>query len=35
MAFALLLLVPVIGARNIFYLEVIFQICVFAALALG
>ena len=35
MAFALLLLVPVVGARNIFYLEVIFQICVFAALALG
>jgi branched-chain amino acid transport system permease protein len=35
MAFALLFLVPVIGARNIFYLEVIFQICVFAALALG
>src|SRR3990172_5492253 len=35
MAFALLLLVPVVGARNIFYLEVIFQICVFAVLALG
>lgn len=35
MAFSLLLLVPVIGVRNIFYLEVIFQICVFAALALG
>jgi branched-chain amino acid transport system permease protein len=35
MAFALLFLVPVIGVRNIFYLEVIFQICVFAALALG
>jgi branched-chain amino acid transport system permease protein len=35
MAFSLLLLVPIVGARNIFYLEVIFQICVFAALALG
>ncbi len=30
-----LILVPVIGMRNIFYLEVIFQISVFAALALG
>ena len=30
-----LVLVPVIGARNIFYLEVIFQICLFSALALG
>lgn len=30
-----LLIVPVIGVRNIFYLEVIFQISVFAALALG
>ena len=29
------LLVPVIGARNISYLEIIFQISVFAALALG
>jgi branched-chain amino acid transport system permease protein len=28
-------IVPVLGARNIFYLEVIFQIAVFAALALG
>jgi branched-chain amino acid transport system permease protein len=28
-------LVPVLGARNIFYLEVIFQIAVFSALALG
>ena len=28
-------LIPVLGARNIFYLEVIFQIAVFAALALG
>ncbi|MEW5872233.1 MAG: branched-chain amino acid ABC transporter permease [Chloroflexota bacterium] len=31
----LLVLVPVLGVRNIFYLEVIFQISVFAALALG
>jgi branched-chain amino acid transport system permease protein len=30
-----LVLVPVIGLRNIFYLEVIFQMSVFAALALG
>ncbi len=30
-----LVLVPIVGARNIFYLEVIFQISVFAALALG
>ena len=30
-----LLIVPVLGIRNIFYFEVIFQICVFAALALG
>ena len=29
------LVIPVLGIRNIFYLEVIFQICVFAALALG
>ncbi|HSV57225.1 MAG TPA: hypothetical protein VLH39_08995, partial [Magnetospirillaceae bacterium] len=28
-------LVPILGARNIFYLEVIFQISVFSALALG
>ncbi|NWG35077.1 MAG: branched-chain amino acid ABC transporter permease [Chloroflexi bacterium] len=28
-------ILPVLGVRNIFYLEVIFQICVFAALALG
>jgi branched-chain amino acid transport system permease protein len=28
-------LVPVLGLRNIFYLEVLFQICVFASLALG
>lgn len=28
-------IIPVIGVRNIFYLEVIFQISVFAALALG
>jgi branched-chain amino acid transport system permease protein len=31
----LLFLVPILGVRNIFYLEVIFQIAVFAALALG
>ena len=30
-----LLIFPVIGVRNIFYLEVIFQVSVFAALALG
>lgn len=30
-----LVIVPIIGVRNIFYLEVIFQIAVFAALALG
>lgn len=30
-----LIIIPVIGMRNIFYLEVIFQISVFAALALG
>jgi branched-chain amino acid transport system permease protein len=30
-----LVLVPIVGMRNIFYLEVIFQICLFAALALG
>lgn len=30
-----LLVIPVIGVRNIFYLEIIFQISVFAALALG
>lgn len=29
------IILPVLGIRNIFYLEVIFQICVFAALALG
>ena len=34
-AVTLLILVPVVGVRNIFYLEVIFQISVFAALALG
>jgi branched-chain amino acid transport system permease protein len=28
-------IIPILGARNIFYLEVIFQIAVFAALALG
>lgn len=31
----LLLIIPILGVRNIFYLEVLFQICVFAALALG
>jgi branched-chain amino acid transport system permease protein len=30
-----IVVVPILGARNIFYLEVIFQIAVFAALALG
>lgn len=36
MAILMLLgLVPLLGVRNIFYLEIIFQICVFAALALG
>jgi branched-chain amino acid transport system permease protein len=30
-----LVAVPVLGSRNIFYFEVIFQVCVFAALALG
>jgi branched-chain amino acid transport system permease protein len=30
-----LIVIPVVGVRNIFYLEVIFQISVFAALALG
>jgi branched-chain amino acid transport system permease protein len=30
-----LVIVPVIGVRNIFYLEIMFQISVFAALALG
>ncbi len=30
-----LIIIPIVGARNIFYLEVIFQISVFAALALG
>jgi branched-chain amino acid transport system permease protein len=34
-AICLLILVPIVGVRNIFYLEVIFQISVFAALALG
>lgn len=33
--FVAVILVPILGARNIFYLEVIFQIAVFAALALG
>ncbi len=30
-----LVIIPIIGARNIFYLEVIFQVSVFATLALG
>lgn len=30
-----LLVIPVLGVRNIFYLEIIFQISVFSALALG
>ncbi|GAB4460838.1 MAG: branched-chain amino acid ABC transporter permease [Anaerolineales bacterium] len=30
-----IIVLPVLGIRNIFYLEVLFQICVFAALALG
>src|SRR5512138_661335 len=34
-AFLALFIMPVLGVRNIFYLEVIFQISVFAALALG
>jgi branched-chain amino acid transport system permease protein len=34
-AVLILMVIPIIGVRNIFYLEVIFQICVFAALALG
>ncbi|MCX7023619.1 MAG: branched-chain amino acid ABC transporter permease [Spirochaetes bacterium] len=33
--FIAIILVPILGARNIFYLEVIFQIAVFSALALG
>jgi branched-chain amino acid transport system permease protein len=38
LAFAVLVacvIIPILGARNIFYLEVIFQIAVFSALALG
>ncbi len=34
-AVLVLMIMPVLGVRNIFYLEVIFQISVFAALALG
>jgi branched-chain amino acid transport system permease protein len=34
-ALVALIAIPIIGMRNIFYLEVIFQISVFAALALG
>jgi branched-chain amino acid transport system permease protein len=30
-----LIIIPVVGVRNIFYLEIIFQISVFSALALG
>ncbi|MCX7608006.1 MAG: hypothetical protein N2049_02135 [Anaerolineales bacterium] len=30
-----LVVMPVLGVRNIFYLEILFQICIFAALALG
>src|SRR5688572_7392001 len=30
-----IVIIPVLGIRNIFYLEVIFQMAVFAALALG
>jgi len=33
--FFAIILVPILGARNVFYLEVIFQIAVFSALALG
>lgn len=33
--FVAIILVPILGARNVFYLEVIFQIAVFSALALG
>jgi branched-chain amino acid transport system permease protein len=33
--FLAVVLIPVLGARNVFYLEVIFQIAVFSALALG
>ncbi len=33
--FMALVVIPIIGARNIFYLEIIFQISVFVALALG
>lgn len=34
-SFLALVIMPVLGVRNIFYLEVIFQVSVFAALALG
>jgi branched-chain amino acid transport system permease protein len=33
--FLAVVLVPILGARNLFYLEVVFQIAVFSALALG
>jgi branched-chain amino acid transport system permease protein len=32
---AALVIIPILGIRNIFYLEVMFQICLFASLALG
>jgi branched-chain amino acid transport system permease protein len=32
---AALVIVPILGVRNIFYLEVMFQICLFSSLALG
>src|SRR5512146_3017697 len=31
----LLIIVPILGLRNLFYLEVMFQICQFGSLALG
>lgn len=34
-AFIALVVMPIVGVRNIFYLEIIFQISVFVALALG
>ena len=33
--FVAIIIIPILGARNVFYLEVIFQIAVFSALALG
>ena len=32
---AALVIIPILGIRNIFYLEVMFQICLFSSLALG